>query len=138
MNARSIAMVGCLVLAGCIASNPVAPDDRMVTAAVDKLQFAPAGQLALSGLYQSIDVRGDIALGLRRIWYWFRADGTYTAAALVEADAVAFQTRDGTWQLTAAGLVLDGDAPVAVEVAGDHVRLTSASGSFVLHKELLQ
>lgn len=120
---------------GCIPSNVVATDQRLVATGIDQLQFAHADVVALEGLHASVDIRGDAALSLRAIWYWFRADGTYTAAALTEVDTVSFQTRDGTWRCDPGSLVLDDGEPVLLEVAGDHYRLSSPAGSVVLRRE---
>ncbi len=83
--------------AGCIAGNVVATKDRLVVPNAD-LQWTPAPDLRLDGLYESIEIRGDAAVSLRKAYYLFAADGTYTAAALTEANGVpSFQTLNGTW-----------------------------------------
>ena len=125
--------------AGCIASNVVAVTDREVPADPAALPFAPAGVVVLDGLWESVDIRGDAAVALRRIWYQFAPVGTYTAAALADvAGKPAFQTLSGSWQSTAAGLVLDGAPPVALERAPDHLRLTAPNGVVVLRRVSLQ
>ncbi|MBM4063854.1 MAG: hypothetical protein FJ265_22565 [Planctomycetes bacterium] len=126
-------------LTGCIPSNVVARDDRMVVARVAELKFEPAPGLQLAGLYESVAITGDAASSLRKIYYLFAADGSYTAAALAETDGVAaFQTLSGTWTTTPAGLALDGAEPVRLEQAPDHVRITAPNGTLVLRKGELQ
>jgi len=124
---------------GCIASNVVATEDRLVTTGTAALSFAPAPELQLQGLYESIEIRGDAAVSLRKVYYLFAAGGTYTAAALTEADGVpSFQTLNGTWQSTAAGLVLDDRPPVLLEQATGHLRITADNGVLVLRAASLQ
>lgn len=126
-------------LAGCIPSNVVATDQRMVVADLSRLQFAAAPELQLAGLYESVEITGDAAVALRKVYYLFAADGTYTAAALAEVDGrSAFQTLGGTWTSTAAGLSLDGAEPVALEAAPEHVRITAPNGALVLRRSALQ
>ncbi|MBL8730014.1 MAG: hypothetical protein JNM25_16435 [Planctomycetes bacterium] len=123
------------LLAGCIASNVVATEDRAVLRPVAELPFVAAPELVLDGLYESIEITGDAALALRRIYYLFRPDGTYTAAALTEGErGAAFQTLSGTWTNTAAGLSLDGADPVRLERADEHLRITAANGAVVLRR----
>jgi hypothetical protein len=130
----AIAMAG-----GCIASNVLAHEQRMVAAPVADLQFSPSHQPMPAGLYESVEITGDVALALRKVYYVFETDGTYTAAALVEAEGrSAFQTLNGTWALTADGLVLDEAAPVHLELAPDHVRIAAPNGTLVLHREDLR
>jgi hypothetical protein len=124
---------------GCIASNVVAAGDRLVLPATADLQFEPAPGLPLQGLYESVEIRGDAALSLRKVYYLFAAGGTYTAAALTEVDGVpSFQTLNGTWQSTAAGLSLDERPPVLLEQAPLHLRITADNGVLVLRAASLQ
>lgn len=133
---RWLAGLVLLPAAGCIASNVVATDQRLVVADVDQLVFQPAAVVALDGLYASVDIRGDAAVSLRRIWYLFEPGGRYTAAALAEVDGVpTFQTLVGTWASSAEGLVLDGGAPVEFAVAGEHVRFSAPTGVVILRRE---
>lgn len=130
---------GAVLPIGCIASNVVAPEQRMVVADPAQLPWAPADAAALDGLFASIDIRGDAAVSLRRIWYVFAPGGSYTGAALAETDgALAFQTLSGTWSLADGGLVLDGAPAVVCEKAAGHLRLCAPNGTVVLRKEALQ
>lgn len=124
-------------LPGCIASNVLDKEQRQVTAA-DELVFAPAVELDLPGFYESTDVSGEVAASLRRVYYLFAGDGTYTAAALVDdGGTLAFQTLSGTWSLGATGLVLDGSDPVPVSVAEGHVRFAAPGGVLTLRRSSL-
>tara|TARA_R110002072_G_scaffold4174_1_gene29373 strand:+ start:77480 stop:77923 length:444 start_codon:yes stop_codon:yes gene_type:complete len=136
---RGSASLLLLCSAGCIASNVVAPDERMVVEPLAERVFEPAPTRQLEGLFESCDIQGDAAVSLRKIYYLFSPDGTYTAAALAEvAGKFSFQTLDGIWQNDAAGLVLDGGDPVVLEQSGDFLRLVAPGGLVVLvRKELL-
>lgn len=137
---RAVSLLACAAAcSGCIASNVVATEDRLVPQPLAALPFAPAPDLRLDGLYESVEITGDAAVSLRRIYYLFRDDGSYTAAALAEGDGAAtFQTLSGTWHTTAAGLSLDGAEPVRLEQAGQHLRLTAPNGAVVLRRSVLQ
>ena len=124
------------VLGGCIPSNVVATEDRLVAQPVASLTFAPAPGLKLDGLYSSVEITGDAAITLRRVFYVFRADGTYTAAALAEAgERAEFQTLSGTWSSDPRGLSLDGAEPALLEQAEGHLRITAPNGAVVLRRE---
>ena len=129
-----------LTAAACIASNVVAPQQRLVVDDLAALEWAPAPELPLLGLYESVDIRGEAAATLRKVYYRFAADGTYTAAALIEsAGAFQFQTIDGTWRANEDGLVLDDGEPVQLDRAdGGFLRIRTATGPLVLqHEEAL-
>jgi hypothetical protein len=128
-----------VALAGCIASNVVAPEQRLVVAEPQDQPWVPADAAAIPGFQESIDLRGDAAASLRRVWYVFAADGAYTGAALADVDGrLEFQTLAGTWALTPAGLVLDGRAAVRCEMAPGHLRLSADNGVVVLRRGTLQ
>lgn len=139
-HARGVALaVGALLWSGCIASNVVAPADRGVRPPIAELPFVPAPAAVLDGLYESLEITGDAALSLRRIYYLFRPDGTYTAAALADGDSgAAFQTLSGTWLNTADGLSLDGRDPVRLEQADAYLRITAPNGAVVLRRSELR
>jgi hypothetical protein len=125
----------CLPGGGCIASNVVAPEQRLVSRNPAALPFAVPAAAQLDGLYESIEISGDAAVSLRKVYYCFGRDGVYTAAALTEAEGVqSFQTLNGSWAFGARGLSLDQAEPVLLEAANDHLRLTAASGVLVLRR----
>lgn len=136
MNPRAPALlVVAATLGGCIASNVVAPDQRLVISDPQQLQFEPANAANVDGYFESVDVRGEAAVALRKVFYVFLPGGTYTGAALGDvAGALSFQTLNGTWSLTPAGLVLDGDPPVRCEAAPGHLRITAGNGIVVLRR----
>lgn len=128
-----------LLFGGCIASNVVARNERLVVPTVAELQFSPAPSLPLAGLYESVEITGDAAAALRKVYYLFAADGYYTAAALTEQDGKpGFQTLNGAWTTSAAGLSLDGAEPVLLEQAPDHLRITAPTGVLVLRRGTVQ
>lgn len=143
MSARRVASTLLLLLllgSGCIPSNVVAREQRMVVDDTSALDWQPANGVALQGLYETVDVRGEVAASLRKIYYRFAEDGTYTAAALIEsAGAFQFQTIDGTWRANEDGLVLDDGEPVQLDRAdGGFLRIRTATGTLVLqHEEAL-
>lgn len=137
-SSLAIALLASLPL-GCIASNVVAPEQRMVAGEDSQLAFVPAAAAAIPGFYESVDIRGDAAVSLRRIWYVFLADGAYTGAALAEVDGkLAFQTLTGTWSLPPEGLVLDGQPAVPCEMAPGHLRISAPNGAVVLRRGTIQ
>ncbi len=144
MNARGARAVLWVALLGpnlcsCIASNVVAEDQRLVARDLTALPFVPADASAFTGLYESIDIRGDAAVALRKIYYVFDTAGSYTGAALAESDGqLSFQTLNGNWTIGPEGLVLDGGAAVQAEMAAQHLRLSTPAGSVVLKAGSLQ
>jgi hypothetical protein len=134
---RLLALGAVAVLGGCIASNVIATEQRM--AAVAQPVFEPAGALQLEGLYASVDVQGEVAAQLRKVYYVFLPDGSYTGAALVDSDGLlAFQTLTGRFAVTGSGLALDGAEPVPLAVAGDLLRIEAPGGALVLRREVLR
>lgn len=137
---RSIVLVGgSLLLAGCFGGGLLDQKDRAVAASpLAELVFAPAGPLVLDGLYESVDIQGDMALQWRKVYYLFFADGGYTAAALGEGEAhPEFTTLSGTWKVDG-GLSLDGSEPLRLESAGEHLRISADGGSLVLVRRSFQ
>jgi hypothetical protein len=140
-RASPVGLLASIVLplsAGCYASNVVAPEDRAVAGATLPTTWRPARAGDLRGLYMSVAISGDAALSLRRVWYWFEADGGYAGAALLEGEeGVAFQTRNGRWTLTENALRLD-DGEAAIDAADGFLRLRSQNGEVVLRRDEAQ
>jgi hypothetical protein len=135
----AVALAAAGSLGGCIASNVVAAEDRLVATAPADLQWVAAPGRALEGLYESVEIRGDAAVSLRRVYYLFGPENAYTAAALIEADgASAFQAHSGTWQWVDGKLALDDQPPVLLEHAEEHLRLTTPTWVLVLRRSRLQ
>jgi len=130
------ALLLCLLGASCIPSNVVAVEERMVVDDLAALEWAPAADAAPDGLYETVEITGEAAASLRKVYYLFLADGTYTAAALTEAGGeYAFQTIGGTWSAGPEGLALDGGDPVLLERAGDHIRISAPTGTVVMLRQ---
>lgn len=134
-----LGLAGLVPSAGCIPSNVVARQDRMVANDFDDLQFEAMPAAELQGFYESVALRGPVATWLRRVYYWFDAGGRYTAAALLEGpEGLVFQTLDGTYTAQATGLALDGAEAVPLQRAGDVVRLATPDGELLLRRSVLQ
>jgi hypothetical protein len=121
---------------GCVPSNVVAADERAVAMPSDKLAWDAALPAGLTGLYESVSIRGDAAQSLLKVYYWFAASGEFTGAALVLVDGVRqFQTLAGRYRIDAGSILLgDDSAPAALLAAKDHLRLTSADGEVTLRR----
>ena len=127
------------LLAGCYASNVVASADRAVDELALPSEWHAPTQDDLVGYHASVAIAGAAAASLRKVYYWFAADGTYTGAALIAGDqGLEFQTLVGRWSLTADGLCLDGAAAVPAGAAPGFVRITSPGGELVLMREVLR
>ena len=137
MRAETSLLLVSLLLGGCYASNVVAPRDRMVRTDLKELKWRPATAADLAGLYASVAITGDAALTLRRVDYWFGADGRFAAAALQDDDdeGPTFQTANGRWSLTDGGLVLGDQEPAECTAAEEHLRLRMTGGEIVLRRE---
>ncbi len=129
-----------LALSACIPSNVVAADDRAVTSTTADLAWTDPVPPKLTGLYESVSIRGDAAAAMQKAYYWFAADGTFTGAALVlgggdSANTPQFQTLGGTYRIAQDQLWLGEDSePATLRAAHGHVRLTSAEGDLVLRR----
>lgn len=130
------ALAACLFGAACIGSNVVAPTERMAPAGDADLPWAPAAAADLVGFHESVDIQGDAAVALRKIFYLFAADGTYTGAALADdGERLAFQTLTGAWSIGPDGLVLDGQPAAKCEAAIGQVRITAPTGVLRLRRK---
>lgn len=127
-NQAALVVLG-VAVAACIPSNVTRPQDRMAAAAEAAPAFAPATVADVVGFHESIDIQGDAAATLRRIYYLFAADGTYTGAALADdGERHAFQTLSGVWRLAPEGLVLDEQPAVACDAAPGQLRIAAPTG----------
>jgi hypothetical protein len=134
LDAR-VALAACLLAAACIPSNVTPPTDRMMAPTEEALAFGPATAADLVGFHESVDITGDAAVSLRKVFYYFASDGAYTGAALVDdGERLSFQTLSGRWQLTPEGLVLDDEAPARCEAATGQVRIATATGALRLRR----
>lgn len=125
-----------VLLCACIAPSVVDPVDRAIDLSATDVAWSPATRADLPGTYVSAALTGPLAASVRKLVYLFQADGHYTGAALFDAAPPRFEVVSGTWELTASGLSLDGGPAGVTEVAPDgSLRLSSAEGSVVLHRE---
>ncbi len=126
----------CLALASCIPSNVVAVEDRSVRVDLDRLDWQPLAKGDLPGLYESVEVTGEAAAVLWKIFYLFSEGGQYSAAALVlKGESPAFQSLQGTWQMVGKRLdLMDGSDSLEASVSGDHLRFESPTGSVTFRR----
>lgn len=133
---RALAALACALLPACIAPSVVASTGRAVEAPEERAPDWREPQAAdLEGLWESVAIEGEVAASLSRVWYHFAADGTYSGAALVLAEAnPAFQTLSGSWTLRGAALDLGDGTTVRASIAADRLRLESEGGIAVLRR----
>ena len=132
---RTSGLVACMAMAACIPSNVVAPTERMVVEAESVPPFVAATAADVVGFHESIDIQGDAAVSLRKVYYLFSDDGSYTGAALVDdGERRTFQTLTGTWKLAPEGLVLDDQPAAPCDAAPGQLRLTAPTGVLRLRR----
>lgn len=132
-------LLAALGAAGCYPSNIVASEQRAVTtsppADLDKLAWKRPTATDLRGFWRSVEIEGDPAVELARIYYVFGAGGRYSGAALVRASPLAtFQVLDGRWALIDEGLALD-DQPARARISGRWLELSTDEGRVLLMRE---
>jgi len=126
-------------LPSCVPSNVVAVEDRAVVAAVETIEWGPAAETDIPGLYASMSIAGPAAASLLKIYYLFSADGALTAAALLDTPTnPEFQVLTGSWRFVEGKLELDGAEPADVQAAEGFLRLSGAEGVVVLRREVVQ
>jgi hypothetical protein len=129
----------CLLAPACIPSNVVAPKERMVAEDLAETVFVPATPADVVGYHESVDIQGDAAATLRKVYYLFADDGSYTGAALVDdGEFRNFQTLSGRWRLAPEGLVLDDQPPATCEAASGELRITAPTGVLRLRRAKVQ
>jgi hypothetical protein len=128
-----------LALTSCIPSNVVARTDREVALEPIAPSWRPATPDDLPGYFRSTERTGALATGLWLVEYQFRADGSFTGAALLQGDPDAFAVLSGAWEMPESGtLVLDGAEPARLEASPGLLRISGADGSVVLRREDLR
>ncbi|MEY2982671.1 MAG: hypothetical protein ACO4CT_10375 [Planctomycetota bacterium] len=140
-RAKSLAAAAVLAVvpASCIPSNVVARTDREVDLEPAAVVWRPATSADLPGYFRSTDRSGALATGLWLVEYQFRADGTFTGAALLQGEPDAFAVLTGSWDMPGPGtLVLDGAEPAEIEAAHGLLRISGPDGSVVLRREDLR
>jgi len=122
------------VLAGCTPSKTVEKGERAALPKPEDAVWRPATREDVVGDFESERVTGAAAASLRRAYYSFAADGTYSGAALVQEDARAvFQVLSGRWSLAKGTLRLEADEAKASAAPG-LLRLESEGGTVVLRR----
>lgn len=134
-----LASAGLFVLPACISSSVVDSAGRAVAPANAHLDWQPASEAELPGLYESVSIDGEAALSLWKIYYVFAGDGSYSGAALVLGAAnPTFQTLSGSWAL-ADGILDFGEGQTArVSSAIDYLKLESDGGIVLLRRAEMQ
>ncbi|MBK9385327.1 MAG: hypothetical protein IPN34_10985 [Planctomycetes bacterium] len=118
----------------------MAPTDRAVRVDAASVVWSKGGAADLSGYWSSRELRGPLASAVRRLHYWFEADGRFTGAALLEGPPLAFEVLSGVWSFDAEGRLLLGEdaEPAQLEKAAELLRLTGSDGVVVLEREELR
>lgn len=123
-------------LAACAGSGRLETGKRAADVAEPQVAWADAQREDLLGYFESERVTGEAAASLRRVYYVFDADGSYSGAALVADGAHRpFQVLSGHWTLRGTTLSLGDDAaPARAFAAKDRLRLDSDGGSVVFRR----
>ena len=137
MRSLPVGWFAALLLPSCIPSNVIAPKDRVVAVDWSGVQWVPADAGAIAGLHSSVALTGEVAPGIRKVYYDFHSNGRFTGAALVQRDGESsFEVLSGTWTLEGGLLRLGDDAePATAEMAPGLLRLSGAGGTVVLRRE---
>ena len=125
-----------LALAACGTSHPLDKGERAVKAAPEAIAWRVAAREDVVGYFESEHITGEAAGSLRRAFYSFAGDGTYSGAALVqEGGKATFQVLAGKWKLTAGALDLGPDSsPAKAYAAPDRLKLDSEGGTAVFRR----
>jgi hypothetical protein len=139
-SARAAFLSAASLLSGCIPSNVVAPTDRAVRVDAAAVVWGAGGAADLPGFWRSRELSGAVASAVRRLYYWFEPDGSFTGAALLEGPPLGFQVLRGTWSVDEQGrLMLGEDAePAQLEKGEGLLRLRGSEGLVVLEREELR
>jgi hypothetical protein len=128
-----------LLSVSCIASSTLSATQRSVASEHIERIWTPASPPDLDGLFESVEIDGEAAAALLRIYYCFNADHTYTGAALTTgAEHAEFATLFGSWELVDGELRLDADERVSASVSGELLRLESTLGTAVFKRASVQ
>lgn len=123
-------------LSSCIGSTLLDAEHRAVEPKVIEHQWRPAVADTIPGQYESVEVRGEAAGAMLKVYYFFMAGGRYTGAALVvDRDGPSFQVLTGRWQLVDGQLTLGEDTePARAEMDGSFLRISTDTGTLVLRR----
>ncbi len=125
---------------GCIAPSVLDDAQRLPEASAPApLEWRPAQADDPLGYWESTAVEGEAAAALRKLYYHFASDGSYTGAALVAGDSgLQFQTLDGRWTLTDGVLDLGDGATASLQAAPGWLRLGTEGGMLLLARVVLE
>jgi hypothetical protein len=124
-----------LASASCASAGPLPADRRAVSYEEVERSWSAAAPSDLHGVFESVEITGDAAGALLRIYYCFNADRTYSGAALTTgAEHSEFTTLGGSWELVGGELVLDGGERLSASVSGDRLKLENDRGRAVLRR----
>jgi hypothetical protein len=134
-----VALASWLALTSCITPNVLDSNARAVEVPVQQLAWRAPTSDDLAGLFESVEITGEAASALAKVYYHFAADRSYSGAALVVGGAQPeFQTLSGTWTLAGDQLDLGDGEKITLAAAEDHLRLASSGGVAVLKRVALQ
>ncbi len=118
-----------------VAARALPKEDRDVLANPEDVSWAPAKREDVVGSFESESVSGEAAGALRRVYYVFSEDGSYTGAALVqEAKNPEFQVLSGTWALEGSSLRVGDAEPAKASASPGRLRLEAPGGTVVLKR----
>ncbi|MBL8695249.1 MAG: hypothetical protein JNJ88_14240 [Planctomycetes bacterium] len=140
MRARLLfALAGVAALPSCISPSVLEAEKRAIESPALQLEWTQAAASQLEGLFESVELQGEMAEVVWRIEYHFSRDGSYSGAALVLQGArPEFQTLSGRWRLEEGRLLLDDAAPALALAAPGHLRIQSEQGSLTLRSVSLR
>lgn len=134
-----LVLVGAVAFPSCISPSVLEAEKRAIESPAIQLEWKPAAATQLDGLFESVELQGEMAAVVWRIEYHFSKDGTYSGAALVLQGArPEFQTLSGRWRLEEGHLVLDDASPAVALAAPGHLRLQSEQGTLTLRSVSLR
>lgn len=117
------------------ASAPLAPEARAVLDERPSIAWREARLEDFDGLFEAERVEGEAAGALRKLWYHFERDGSYSGAALVfDGEHARFQTLGGRWSLLGDQLDLGSGERARVRAADGWLRVESAHGLALLRR----
>lgn len=136
-----VVMAGLVISAGtmlpsCIASNLLDSNQRMLQPTPVEREWNPPSPTDVEGQFESVQITGEVAGSVLKIYYYFAPDGRFSGAALVVgASGPTFQVLEGRWTLSDGKLSLGPDSePADLHKSGDALRLTTTDGCVVLKR----
>ena len=118
---------------GCLASSVVPSAERVAIAPKLEQSWRRATVEDLRGFFESLSIEGEAAASVRKLYYHFAADGSFSGAALLQQPdgSLEFATLRGGWTLESGRLQLDDSDPAQASVSAGQLKLDSSSGSVI-------